>query len=161
MGGGETYNYLVVAQGSMYDDILLPTDGSGATTEALEHALSIAADKDATVHVLYVLDKRHFMAADEATTAEVRRSLEEEATHALDDAQVRIEDEGVNCETVSTEGIPHRTIVDYAEDEGMDLIVMGTHGKTGPERLEQLGSTTERVVKNADQPVLVVEIGGS
>lgn len=143
----------------MYDDILLPTDGSSSTTQALDHALSIAADKDATVHVLYVLDKRHFMAADDATTEEVRRSLEEEATRALDDAEVRLHDEGVDCRTASREGIPHRTVIDYAEGEGMDLIVMGTHGKTGPERLEQLGSTTERVVKNADTPVLVVEIG--
>lgn len=143
----------------MYDDILLPTDGSSATTKALEHAVSIASDKDATVHVLYVLDKRHFMAADERTTEEVRRSLDEEAEHAIDDATVRLEDEGIDCVPVRREGIPHRTIIEYADSEGIDLIVMGTHGKTGPERLEQLGSTTERVVKNADQPVLVVEIG--
>lgn len=143
----------------MYDDILLPTDGSSSTTEALDHALSIAADKDATVHVLYVLDKRHFMAADDATTEEVRRSLEEEATRALDEAEVRLQEEGVDCRTESLEGIPHRAIIEYADSEGMDMIVMGTHGKTGPARLEQLGSTTERVVKNADQPVLVVDIG--
>lgn len=143
----------------MYDDILLPTDGSSSTSEALDHAVSIAADKDATVHVLYVLDKRHFMAADDATTEEVRRSLEEEAERAIGDAEVRLRDEGVDCSTETREGIPHRTIVEYAEQEGMDMIVMGTHGKTGPERLGQLGSTTERVVKNADLPVLVVEIG--
>jgi nucleotide-binding universal stress UspA family protein len=143
----------------MYDDVLLPTDGSSATTEALDHALAIATDKNATIHVLYVLDKRHFMAADDATTEEVRRSLDEEAAHALDDAKVRIEDEGVDCRTARKEGIPHRTISKYAETEEIDMIIMGTHGKTGVERLEQLGSTTERVVKNADQPVLVVEIG--
>ena len=143
----------------MYDNILLPTDGSSATTEALEHALTIAIDKDATVHPLYIVDKRHLRAADDETTEEVRRSLEEEATHALDDAQVRIEDEGVEVETAQREGTPHRAILDYAEDADIDLIVMGTHGKNGRERLAQLGSTTERVVKNADLPVLVVEIG--
>lgn len=143
----------------MYDTILLPTDGSSATTEALNHALTIAVDKDATIHPLYVVDKRHLRAADDETIEEVRRSLEEEATHALDDAEVRIEDEGVDAEPAKREGTPHREIVDYAEEVGADLIVIGTHGKNGRERLAQLGSTTERVVKNADQPVLVVEIG--
>lgn len=144
----------------MYDTILLPTDGSSATTEALDHALTIAMDKDATIHPLYIVDKRHLRAADDETIDEVRRSLEEEATHALDDARVRIEDEGVDAEPVQREGTPHREVVNYAEEAGIDLIVMGTHGKNGRERLAQLGSTTERVVKNADQPVLVVEIGG-
>lgn len=143
----------------MYDDILLPTDGSSATTDALDHALTIALDQDATVHVLYVLDKRHYMAASDDSTDEIRRSLEEEAERAVDDAQVRLEEEGVDCETETLEGIPHREITDFASDNEIDLIVMGTHGKTGPDRLASLGSTTERVVKNADEPVLVVEIG--
>jgi nucleotide-binding universal stress UspA family protein len=143
----------------MYDRILLPTDGSSGTTEALEHAITIADDQDATVHVLYVLDKRHYMAASDDSTDEIRRSLEEEAERALDEAQVRLEEEGIDCVTTSLEGVPHKKITDYASEEGMDLIVMGTHGKTGPERLASLGSTTERVVKNADEPVLVVEIG--
>lgn len=143
----------------MYDRILLPTDGSSGTTEALEHAITIADDQDAAVYVLYVLDKRHYMAASDDSTDEIRRSLEEEAERALDDAQVRLEEEGIDCVTTSLEGVPHKTITDYASEEGMDLIVMGTHGKTGPERLASLGSTTERVVKNANEPVLVVEIG--
>jgi len=143
----------------MYETILLPTDGSSGTTEALEHALTIADDQDATVHVLYVLDKRHYMAASDDSKDEIRRSLEEEAERAIDDAEVRLEEEGIDCETSSIEGIPHKAITDYAADEGMDLVVMGTHGKTGPERLASLGSTTERVVKNSEKPVLVVEIG--
>jgi len=143
----------------MYDRILLPTDGSSATTEALEHAVTIAADQDATVQVLYVLDKRHYMAASEDSTDEIRRSLEEEAERAVDDARVRLEEEGIDCETATLEGVPHKTITDFATEQAVDLIVMGTHGKTGPERIATLGSTTERVVKNADEPVLVVEIG--
>ena len=143
----------------MYDRILLPTDGSSGTTDALEHAITIADDQDATVHVLYVLDKRHYMAASDDSTDEIRRALEEEADRAIDDARVRLEEEGIDIETTKLEGVPHKTITDYASEEGMDLIVMGTHGKTGPERLASLGSTTERVVKNADEPVLVVEIG--
>jgi nucleotide-binding universal stress UspA family protein len=142
----------------MYDEILLPTDGSPGTTEALEHARTVAADQDARVHVLYVVDRRLYTAASEESKAEVRQSLEEEADHALDDARVRIEDEGVNCQTTHVDGIPHREITDYAAENEIDLIVMGTHSKTGPERVVNLGSTTERVTQNADIPVLVVDI---
>jgi len=143
----------------MYDDILLPTDGSSNTTRALEHACAIARDNDATVHVLYVVDRRHLMAASEETTEEIRGSLDEEAERALEDARVRLEEEDIDMTTVREEGIPHKTITSYAEEQAVDVVVMGTHGKTGRERVATLGSTTERVVKRADQPVLVVDIG--
>lgn len=142
----------------MYDEILLPTDGSSGTVDAMEHALTVAADQNARIHALYVVDRRLYTAADDENKDEIRQSLEEEAEHSLDDARVRIEDEGIECVTVSLEGIPHREITDYAADEDIDLIVMGTHGKTGPERVANLGSTTERVVQSADVPVLVVDI---
>ncbi|MEF8812531.1 MAG: universal stress protein [Halovenus sp.] len=142
----------------MYDDILLPTDGSSATVQALDHALAIAEDQDATVHALYVLDKRHYLAAAEGMKDEIRRSLSEEGERALEEARVRIEDHGIDATTQRVEGIPHKTIVDYATEEAIDLIVMGTHGKTGRDRVASLGSTTERVVKNSETPVLVVEL---
>jgi len=142
----------------MYDDILLPTDGSSATVQALDHALTIAQGRDATIHVLYVLDKRHYLAAADDAKDEIRRSLDEEGDRALEDARVRIEDSGIDVTTRRVEGIPHKTIVDYADGEGIDLVVMGTHGKTGRDRVASLGSTTERVVKNSGTPVLVVEL---
>ena len=142
----------------MYEHILVPTDGSSGTAQALAHALAIATAHDSTIHVLYVYDKRHYMAAPEETTAEIRRSLDEEAERAIDDARIRIEEEGVSCLTSTEEGIPHKSIVEYATGEDIDLIVMGTHGKTGREQIVTLGSTTERVVKNGSVPVLVVEL---
>ncbi len=142
----------------MYTDVLLPTDGSSGTTEALDHALAVATAHDATVHVLYVVDRRHYMAAADETKAEIKRSLEEEAERAIEDAKIRIEDEGQPCVTEQREGIPHREIVEYAEEHA-DIIVMGTHGKTGREQVASLGSTTERVVQNSEVPVLVVNIG--
>ena len=142
----------------MYDDILLPTDGSSGTVEALEHAITVASDQDARIHVIYVVDKRLYTAASDENKDEIRQSLEEEADIALDDARVRIEDEGIEVQTVREEGIPYTTITDYADSEDIDLVVMGTHGETGPERMVTLGSTTERVLKNASMPVLVVDI---
>lgn len=142
----------------MYDEILLPTDGSSGTVEALEHALTVAADQNARIHVVYVVDRRLYTAAAAENKDEIRRSLREEADVALDDARVRIEDEGIECTTSSVEGIPHREIAEYAERAGIDLIVMGTHAKSGAERVANLGSTTERVLQRADVPVLVVDI---
>lgn len=142
----------------MYERILLPTDGSSATVQALDHALSIAIPHEAAIHVLYVQDKRHYMAASDESKAEIIQSLELEADRAIDDARVRIEDEGVECTTAIREGIPHKTIVDYAASADIDLVVMGTHGKTGREQIATLGSTTERVVKTGEVPVLVVEL---
>lgn len=53
--------------------------------------------------------------------------------------------------------MPYRFILDYADEHGVDLIVMGTHGRTGPERVA-LGSTPERVITLADSPVLAVPL---
>jgi len=142
----------------MYDNVLVATDGSSGTTETLEHAVSIARDNDAVLHGLYVVDKRLVLAADKDTQAEVRHSLEEEGTVALDDIIVTGEDAGLTVEAVTREGIPHKTIVDYAEDAAIDLVVMGTHGRTGRERVANLGSVTERVVESSPVPVLVVHI---
>jgi len=140
----------------MYDDILVPTDGSSGTAAVLDHALAIAAE-GTTVHGLYVVDKRHIMAADEGSKEEVRRSLQEEGERALDDVAVTVEDAGLAARTVCEEGIPHRTVTEYAREHA-DLVVMGTHGQTGRQGVDALGSTTERVVENGSVPVLVVNI---
>ena len=142
----------------MYDDILVPTDGSSGTPAVLDQALAIAQDNDARVHGLYVVDRRLYLAASKDTQDEVAQSLEEEGEHALEDLRVRVEDEGLDCVTRLADGLPHRHIQEYVDEAGIDLVVMGTHGHTGPERITNLGSTTERVLENASVPVLVVNM---
>ncbi|MEF8838574.1 MAG: universal stress protein [Haloarculaceae archaeon] len=142
----------------MYDDILVPTDGSSGTADVLDHAIATASPHDATVHSVYVIDNRLYRAAAEETKDEIRRSLEEEADVALEDVRVRIDDEGLDESTTLLEGIPHREILQYADEAGVDLIVMGTHGRTGPDRIANLGSTTTRVVEDGSVPVLVVNM---
>ena len=143
----------------MYDNVLVATDGSSGTTETLAHAVSIARDNDAVLHGLYVVDRRLVLAAEKDTQDDVRQSLEEEGEVALDDIAVGGEEAGLEVETRMEEGIPHKAIVDYAESAAIDLIVMGTHGRTGRDRVANLGSVTERVVENSPVPVLVVHIG--
>jgi nucleotide-binding universal stress UspA family protein len=72
---------------------------------------------------------------------------------------VTVEDAGLAARTVCEEGIPDRIIVEYARERDADLVVMGTHGRTGRQGVDALGSTTERVVESGAVPVLVVNIG--
>lgn len=143
----------------MYETILLPTDGSDGAATALEHAIEEANAHDAQLHVLAVTDRRVFLAADVDEKDEVKAELAEEANAAVDELATRASDSGLEVTTAVRDGVPHRQILDYADEAGVDLVVLGTHGRTGRERRLNLGSTTERVVKTADRPVLVVNIG--
>lgn len=142
----------------MYDRILVPTDGSTGTARTLEHATAIATAFETPVDVLYVLDERMYQAASADAKDDVIRSLEEEGERAIDDAVTRLEDDGVTAEGHLFRGIPYRDIIAFSEDRDTDLIVIGTHGRSGRDRLAKMGSVTDRVVKNADVPVLVVDI---
>jgi nucleotide-binding universal stress UspA family protein len=154
--------HITISQGyeqpGMYETILVPTDGSTGNVDAFEHAARLAGE-DSVVHTLYGVDQRRYRAADNDTTDEVRKSLELEGDRALDDARTRLEELGVAVETVRRDGIPHREIGDYVDEAGVDVVVMGTHGRTGRDRVAHLGSVTQRVVESATVPTLVVDIG--
>jgi nucleotide-binding universal stress UspA family protein len=144
----------------MYHDILVPTDGSTGTNEALIHALDIAAQRDARVHALSVVDRRIYLSADRDQQDSIVQSLTEDAEEAVEAVQDRAASADVETTTVVRDGVPHTEILRYADEESIDLIVIGTHGRTGRDKLVNMGSVTERVVDNAQQPVLVVHIGG-
>ena len=141
-----------------YETVLLTTDGSKGSRETIDHAVSLARDNDATLHVLYVVDRRRYLAADKETQDDVIQSLEEEGELALDDATVAAEEAGLDVVAEMRDGIPHKTVLEYADEVGADVLTMGTHGRTGRDRIASLGSVTERVVKSATVPVLVVHI---
>ena len=142
----------------MYDDILLPTDGSTGTDETVRHAMHAAERDGATVHALSVVDSRIHRAAPDDSKEAVRDRLRDEAESAVTAVAAAAEERGVEVTTNVREGTPHRTIVEYAEEAGVDLVTIGTHGRTGRDRLARLGSVTERVVENVSVPALVVHI---
>ncbi|MFA9504519.1 universal stress protein [Natrinema sp. H-ect1] len=144
----------------MYDDILVPTDGSDTIPETLAHALPIAAANDATVHGLYVVDSRVTAAADDETSTDLERSLEAEGEEAVAAVEDRATDEGLETVAEIRQGTPSKTILEYAEEQGIDLIVIGTRGKSPREKVTSLGSVSERVVDNASIPVFVVRNAG-
>jgi len=142
----------------MYDDVLVPTDSSKGVNRAVGHAVSIAEKYDATAHVLYVVNTSAYstLPAD-SNWGSITAALEDEGEHATGEVAADLRDAGVETETAVEEGVPHKAILRYAEDEGVDLIVMGTHGKTGLDRL-LLGSVTEKVVRASETPVLTVRM---
>lgn len=136
----------------MYDRVLFPTDGSEEATVATEHALEFARRFDARLHVLYVVDVRSLRAADNSSNPALG-SLEATGEREVAKVGERAERAGVDATTAVARGTPAGTIVEAAESD--DVIVMGTHGRTGFDRY-LVGSTAEKVVRAADVPVVTV-----
>ncbi|MFC4359464.1 universal stress protein [Halobium salinum] len=139
----------------MYDQILVPTDGSEAAEAAFAHAFDLASRYDATVHALYVVDTAMYSSLD-ARTDLVIDALSEQGEHAVDAVRDRGETAGVPVVEDVVRGSPAKAILGYVEQEGIDLVVMGTHGRRGLDRLV-LGSVTERVLRSSPAPVMVVQ----
>lgn len=138
----------------MYDEILVPTDGSPAADAAIEHAIDIASKYGSRVHALYVVDGAAYSTL-EAGSEIVIEALEEEGTEATARVERAATDAGVDAVTTVKTGTAYRSITEYVADNGIDLVVMGTHGRQGIDRY-LLGSVTERVVRTSDVPVLTV-----
>jgi nucleotide-binding universal stress UspA family protein len=139
----------------MYDTVLFPTDGSEGADAALEHATDIAKRYDATVHVLYVADTNR----DSVSTVGggVVDALEREGGSVVDDVVDRVEAAGVDAVGEVMQGDPYRTILDYVDERGVDIVVMPTHGRRGIDRI-LIGSVTEKVVRASSAPVLTVRM---
>jgi nucleotide-binding universal stress UspA family protein len=142
----------------MYDTVLIPTDGSPGTETVLDHGVELARRYEATVHALYVVDRRQYLGEEDDVQADVAGDLHAEGEHAVAVVADRAAEAGVDAETAVVEGVPDKDIVEYVEAEGIDVVVMGTHGRTGRDKLARLGSVTERVVKNAPVPVFVINL---
>ncbi|QSG02592.1 universal stress protein [Natranaeroarchaeum sulfidigenes] len=140
----------------MYDRILVPTDGSTGVGRAVEHAIELATIHDATVHAIYVVNSATFAGLPmEASWDGISDVLREEGEEALELVEELAARSTVPVETRLIDGSPRRAIVEYAEGHDCDLIVMGTHGRGGIDRL-LMGSVTEGVIRTSDRPVLTV-----
>ncbi|WP_255196674.1 universal stress protein [Halorarius litoreus] len=136
----------------MYDRILVPIDGTPGSERAVRNALDIASKYDATVYVVSVVDNGP-LGRDGARADRVER-----AEKALEKARREAEDAGVDLQAELLEGKVTAQIMQYVDKHGIDLVVMGTHGRKGFDRFV-VGSVSEQVVRNADVPVLTVSLG--
>lgn len=144
----------------MYTDILVPTDGSDEAKRATEHAIELASKFDATVHALYAIEPERTTLPSEAMRHdEMYDDYVQWGESITGDVTDAAERNGLHGVASVTDGHPHEEITEYASENGIDLIVMGTAGRTGwPERL--LGSVTEKVIRTADVPVLTMREAG-
>ncbi|MFB6092114.1 MAG: universal stress protein [Haloquadratum sp.] len=138
----------------MYETILLPTDGSEASLAAAEHAGRLAATSGATVHVVSIGDSRNrFESPSSGLAPEAWREAElERAESAVEETIERLPDD-VELDRTVRMGIPQDEILDLIDELGADVVVMGTHGRSGLDRY-LVGSVTERIVRHSPVPVL-------
>lgn len=139
----------------MYDDILVPTDGSQDARRGAEHAIDLAAALGSTIHALYVIE--------EGTNPWDPASLDDQLDRAREygdeitgEVAEMAAEAGVDCVTDTTVG-PRvsEAINEYVEEEGMDAIVMGSgfRGTMG----DLLGSTADKVLRMSKVPVTVIK----
>ena len=138
----------------MYDHMLLPYDGSTEAKKGATHGIELAAQLGSTVHGLYVIDlpgapRALALRDDEEEMREEYRDYGEGQLAALADIAA---DHGVDFESHMRTGSPSEEIVEFAEEEGMDVVVMGSayRGKLG----NLLGGTTDRVVRSSPVPII-------
>jgi len=148
----------------MYRRILVAVDGSETSNLALEHALQLAKDQRAQVRIVHAVESLHQLVALSGGTFfdidELLDSLRREGKRVLEASLERAKAFGVDAETAVLEAKDpvDRTaqiLVQEARNWDADLIVVGTHGRSGFDRLF-LGSVAETVLRSASVPVLLV-----
>ncbi|MFM8734281.1 MAG: universal stress protein [Pirellulales bacterium] len=135
----------------MAKTILFPTDFSTASDAAIEHAATLATSSGATLLILHVEEPPLAYGGGELYYG-IPEPDSERIRKMLDD--VRPKDPAVPCTHRLTMGDPASEIVRIAAEEGVEMIVLGTHGRTGVTRF-LMGSVAEAVVRRAPCPVLV------
>ena len=138
-----------------FDTMLLTTDFSELSTAAVESARALAEKFKATLILFYVLDDRIPPYLEEYVSHESQETQRQRAREDLKKFASTHLGKTVSCETVVRFGIPDLEIIRFAEEREADLIVMATHGRGSLGHL-LVGSTTERVLRQAPCPVLAV-----
>jgi len=141
----------------MYKKILMPTDGSACSQKAISEGLDVAKSMGASVTFLYAVENisSTLWISPESVPygLELIEDLKRVGGEALCKASELAKAAGVDAETKLVETRPVEAIL--AEAKNHDLIVMGTHGRSGLDRF-MLGSVTEAVLQRSDKPVLVL-----
>ncbi|MFT4946814.1 MAG: nucleotide-binding universal stress UspA family protein [Natronomonas sp.] len=139
----------------MYQTIVCPTDGSFCATRGLDHAIELAKRYDAELHVLYVVQDTAIPPTVEQPS--VVDGLTSAGETILDRAAERARNaDFYQLSTHLRRGVIHQRIIELADGQDADLVVMGAHARSGSEQIP-LGSTTERVLRRRSVPVLAFD----
>ncbi|MDQ2050189.1 universal stress protein [Natronolimnohabitans sp. A-GB9] len=144
----------------MYDRILLPTDAEKGAELATEHAITVAESTGAELHLLYVVDSDVYSSysGDEYVHEfeGLESALESIGEETLEEATEQANEAGLDPATTVRHGRPAEEILAYADEEDVDLLIMGSKERPGEYR-QLLGSVTERVSRLASRPVTIVK----
>lgn len=136
--------------------ILVPIDFSENSTKLLQHAVDMAGKSGASIVVMYVvegIDKYAGLSVPHISLAEVEKELVQSAKNKMERFLEENLDPSVAHEAIVLNGDIAEEINNFAANEGVDMIIMGTHGYKGLEKV-LFGSVAERIVKTAPCPVL-------
>ena len=135
------------------EKILVAADGSAFSDLAVDQAISLGGICNSEIFVISVVD---LFPEQMAVAPALVEKMSEEVRQHLDKAKQKVDKTGIPCETiVRMGGKPHEFIIQEAKEKGVDLIVMGTLGKSGIKRV-LMGSVAQNVIGQAPCPVLVV-----
>ncbi|MFB6368144.1 MAG: universal stress protein [Gemmatimonadota bacterium] len=145
-----------------FETVLAPVDFSEHSELALRHAVGLAQDFGADLQLLHVVEEityPDFYYPAPVTGEQMAAEIRERVKGRLEEAVARIGEAGVSASVHVVEGRPAPGIAEFAEENGADLVVVGTHGLTGIKRA-LLGSVAEGVVRRSRPPVLTVKSSG-
>lgn len=142
--------------------ILFPTDFSNGARAAMDHAISLAKDYQAKLILLYVIQDisiAEWYIPSSISAGELIEDMQKSAWQEMDKWIAEVTKQVKDVEKMVVRGVPFVEIIQTAKERNADLIVIGTHGRTGIDHM-LFGSTAEKVVRKAACPVLTVRIAG-
>ena len=142
----------------VFKKILVPVDGSATSNKAVDFALRMAKDDQASVRLLHCIDETSFLDAYEYSS-ELIQQARQAGQKILQGGQAAAQKLGVTADTLLLERAGQRlghSVADVAGDWGADLVVVGSHGRHGIGRL-LLGSGSEQILRTSPVPVLLVK----
>jgi len=145
----------------MFKKVLYPIDFSEYTEEITSYAVSIAKKYDSELHLLHVIPNLNYFTPYESfltpeNLVAIERNIEKEIEKDFDKVVKKID---IPTKRIIRTGVTFVEIIDYIKEEGIDLVVMGTHGRSGIEHI-LIGSVAEKVVRKSPCPVLTIRPKG-
>ena len=143
-----------------YKKVLFCTDFSENSDYAFEFAFGIAKRDEGLLYVLHVIPENPHQTLTEALTSEenlekIQKAIEEDLDNEYKERYVKKIEDGVRFEIVTKSGRADDEIIKFAKQEKVDIVVMGTHGRTGIEHVF-FGSVAEKVLRHSPFPVLII-----
>lgn len=146
-----------------FKKIMVATDGSPCSGLVAEKGIELARLSGGKVYAVYVVSTDYlapingdtFPMSVDPYWKSIQEAWEKQGYEAVNSVKSLGETKGINVEPILLEGSPSEELIRYAEEEKMDIVVMGTLGKTGLDKL-LLGSVAEKMVRHSKVPVMVV-----